>query len=42
MSKEDRKDIWFLKVNDDMFKPEVNPVMQKIDMELYSAEETSP
>ena len=38
MSIEDRKEIFFLRVNDEMFKPEIDPRNHKIDMEVHQAE----
>ena len=35
MSVEERKEIFFLRVNDEMFKPCINPIRKVIDTQLH-------
>ena len=36
MSQEDRKEIFFLRVNDEMFKPDIHPIGKSVVTELYN------
>ena len=42
MPLEERKQFFFLKANDDLFRPEVNPVGSKLEMNLidYNTQES--